>query len=64
MKCVKCGNKTTWDTSYGPADKVVCENCFCKEITKNGSPLKALEVIFNEQKNKKSKKPIDKPKKQ
>lgn len=49
MKCARCGNKTTWDTSYGPADRVVCKNCFCKEVKKSGSPLKALKVIFNEQ---------------
>ena len=51
MKCAKCGNKTTWDTSYGPSGKVVCENCFRKEIEKSGSPLKALAVIFNESEN-------------
>ena len=53
MKCARCGNKTTWDTSYGPADRVICKNCFCKEVKKSGSPLEALKVIFNEQEDKK-----------
>lgn len=30
MKCAKCGGQTTWDTSYGKEDYIVCSNCYEK----------------------------------
>lgn len=33
MKCAICGQRTTWDESFGPKDFIVCPHCF-EEIVK------------------------------
>ena len=53
MKCSRCGNKTTWDTSYGEENRLVCSKCFEKMLKENNNNvMKTLKEIF--------KKPIDK----
>lgn len=53
MKCSKCGNKTTWDESFGEEHHLVCPICFNKLLKKNNNDvMKTLKEIF--------KKPIDK----
>lgn len=53
MKCSKCGNKTTWDESYGEKNRLVCPICFDKLLKQNNNDvMKTLKEIF--------KKPIDK----
>ena len=53
MKCSKCGSKTTWDESFGEAQRLVCPMCFNKLLKKNNNDvMKTLKEIF--------KKPIDK----
>lgn len=58
MKCAKCGGQTTWDTSYGKEDYIVCSNCYEKmiqEIKKHNKKtlypaLVALKQIFEQSK--------------
>ena len=53
MKCSKCGNKTTWDESFGEEPRFVCPVCFDKLLKKNDNDvMKTLKEIFH--------KPIDK----
>ena len=53
MKCSKCGNKTTWDKSFGEKHRLVCPVCFDKLLKKNDNDvMKTLKEIFQ--------KPIDK----
>lgn len=53
MKCSKCGNKTTWDVSFGEENCLVCPICFYKLLKKNDNDvMKTLKEIFQ--------KPIDK----
>ena len=53
MKCSKCGNKTTWDESFGAEHYLVCPICFDKLLKQNENDImKTLKEIFQ--------KPIDK----
>lgn len=47
MKCSKCGNKTTWDESYGEKNRLVCPICFDKLLKQNNNNvMKTLKEIF------------------
>ena len=53
MKCSKCGNKTTWNTSYGERKHLVCLECFEKMLKENNNNvMETFNEIF--------KNPIDK----
>lgn len=47
MKCSKCGNKTTWDESYGAKHNLICPKCFDKLVKQNNNNvMKALKEVF------------------
>lgn len=47
MKCSKCGNKTTWDESFGEEHRLICPTCFDKLLKKNNNDvMKTLKEIF------------------
>jgi hypothetical protein len=50
IKCVKCGKKANWDTSYGLAHYLVCCECFDK-MCENKDPLEVLGDIIREGEN-------------
>ena len=59
MKCAECGNKTTWDESYGRENYIVCPKCHEKiKRENNGNVVATMKIIFE-----KSKIPLDKSKK-
>lgn len=47
MKCKLCKNKTTWDTSIGHENFIVCDDCWHKmaDLTKV-SPNKILSIVL------------------
>ena len=47
IKCVKCGKKAKWNTSYGLAHYLVCCECFDK-MCENKDPLEVLGDIMRE----------------
>ena len=46
MKCSKCGNKTTWDESFGKEHRLVCPKCFDKLLKKNNNDIKFKEIYY------------------
>ena len=47
MKCSKCGNKTTWNKSYGVKHNLICPKCFDKLVKQNNNNvMKTLKEIF------------------
>lgn len=47
MKCKLCKNKTTWDTSIGRENFIVCNDCWHKMANlTNVSPSKVLSLVL------------------
>ena len=44
MKCKICGNRTTWDVSYGLIEFIVCDKCF-NELAKHTNREDTLTAI-------------------
>jgi hypothetical protein len=44
MKCAICKGKTTYDTSYGPDEFIICHKCFCK-LRKTEEPITILNEL-------------------
>lgn len=47
MKCAECGNKTTWDESYGEKNYIICPKCYEKiKKENNGDVVATMKIIF------------------
>lgn len=44
MECGICGNKTSYDTSYGMREFVICRNCY-RKLRKKESCLAILDQL-------------------
>lgn len=44
MKCKICGDRTTWDVSYGLIEFIVCDKCF-NELAKHTNREDTLTTI-------------------
>ena len=46
MKCIKCKSQTSWDTSYGYEDAIICQKCFKQFLKELGSIEKVMKKIL------------------
>ena len=46
MKCEICKHKTTWDSSYGYREFIVCPKCHDKIYNYTKDFTKTMEIIF------------------